>query len=155
MASPKCIDAAIATSTPRLNHNTDSTMLRLAALPEELISNISMRLDIDDLSNLRLTCRAIETKSFFAFATEYFSGKCFMITTESLKVLVGIANSARLRKYLHDVYICTAFFSEHAFHCPNGCHNCAWQPTIRQSEAYRTYMIDQKRLADGDGKCVD
>ena len=142
----------MATYMRRPDPNIDTSMSRLAALPEELISNIALRMDIDDLSNLRLTCRTIETKSFFSFATEYFSGKCFMITTESLKVLVGIASSERLRKYLHDVYVYTAFFSEHAFHCPNGCHNCAWQPTVRQSEAYRTYMNDQKRLADGAGE---
>ncbi|KAK5135069.1 hypothetical protein LTR08_005594 [Meristemomyces frigidus] len=123
-------------------------MSPLACLPEELISNIAARLDSDDMSSLRLTCQAIEKKVFFEFATEYFTGKCFMITTESLKVLVGIASSERLRGYLHDVYICTALFSEQAFNCPSGCHNCAWQPTVRQSEAYRTYMLDQKRLAD-------
>lgn len=35
---------------------------RLAALPEELLSNISVRLGSDDIFSLRLTCRDIEAK---------------------------------------------------------------------------------------------
>ena len=156
MCTSECVNNSpltmmASTSVQRPDQATDGDMQNLAALPEELISNIAMRLDVDDLSNLRLACRATETKSFFSFATECFSGKCFMITTESLKVFAGIASSVRLRAYLKDVYIYTALFSEQAYHCPNGCHNCAWQPTVRQSEAYRTYMLDQKRLADGAG----
>ncbi|KAK5126718.1 hypothetical protein LTR85_009652 [Meristemomyces frigidus] len=127
--------------------NTATNISQLAALPEELISNITVRLDCDDLRPLRLTCKAIEAKSFHEFATEHFSGKCFMLTSESLKVLVAISNDERLRSYLRDIYIITAFFNEAAFNCPNGCR-CAWQPTVRQTEAYRTYIQDQKKLAE-------
>jgi len=120
---------------------------RLATLPEELISNIAARLDCDDLSALRLTCKAVEAKSFHEFATEYFTGKAIMLTSESLKVLVGIANSKRLRTYLHDIYITTAYFSDRTLNCPNGCQ-CAYQPTFRQSEAYRTSLQDQKKIKE-------
>ncbi|KAK4547190.1 hypothetical protein LTR36_001411 [Oleoguttula mirabilis] len=141
-------------NTPASQTHDGDTMSRLAALPEELISNIAVRFDCDDQCSFRLSCKAIEAKSFHDFATEYFSGKCFMITTESLRVLVGISNNARLRSYLRDIYIVTALFSDQAFNCPNGCQ-CAWQPTVRQTEAHRTYTHDQKNLVDsGDDKVM-
>lgn len=120
-------------------------MPKITDLPEELISNIAGRLFSDDVAAFRLTCKTLERKSLHEFATEYFHEKCFMITTESLTVLVGIANSEKLRGYFHGVRIMTALFSDRAFGCPNGC-NCAWQPTIKQAEAYRTYINDQKTL---------
>lgn len=118
---------------------------KLDELPEELVSNISVRLHADDISALRLTCRALEHKSFHEFATEYFQEKCFMITTDSLKVLVAISNSEKLKGYLHHVHFMTALFSDGAFNCPRGC-NCAWQPSVKQKDAYRTYVYDQKQL---------
>lgn len=68
-----------------------------------------------------------------------------MITTESLKVLVAIANNEKLKGYLHQVHFMTALFSDRVFSCPNGC-NCAWQPSVKQKDAYRTYVEDQKSL---------
>ena len=116
---------------------------RLDELPEELVSNISARLHADDISALRLSCRALEHKTFHEFATEYFTEKGFVITTDSLKVLVAIANSEKLNGYLQNVHFLTAFFAETK--CPNGC-NCAWQPSVKQAEAFRTYLADQKSI---------
>ena len=118
----------------------------LHGLPEELVSNIAVRLGCDDFAAFRLTCRTIEAKSFHEFATEHFAAKAVMITTDSLKVLVGIAESDRLRKYLRGIFITTALFSDKGFHyCPNGCH-CVGQPTVRELEAFRFYQSDQKNL---------
>lgn len=47
----------------------------LAMLPEELLINISIKLQSDDIFSLRQTCRDIETKSLHEFAKEYFSEK--------------------------------------------------------------------------------
>lgn len=63
-------------------------MARLTALPEELVSNIAQRLGSDDLFSLRLSCKTLSEKSFHDFATEYFSEKCVMFTSESLGVYV-------------------------------------------------------------------
>ncbi|TKA69941.1 hypothetical protein B0A55_10795 [Friedmanniomyces simplex] len=119
----------------------------LDKLPEELVSNIAHRLDYDDITSLRLVCRTLEARSFHDFATEYFSAKGFIISTESLKVLCAIANNKRLRRYLHSIYIVTALFSDSALNCPSGCR-CSWKPAVRQAETYRTYINDQKQLKD-------
>lgn len=122
---------------------------RLDELPEELVSNISVRLHADDISALRLSCRALEHKTFHEFATEYFTEKGFVITTDSLKALVAIASSEKLKGYLQHVHFLTVFFSGAAFSCPNGC-NCAWQPSVRQREAFCTYQADQKSIRQSD-----
>lgn len=122
-----------------------AVMANFVGLPEELITNISLRLAADDVSAFRLTCSALQQKSFHEFAREYFSSKAFILTTDSLKVLVGIASSPRLRGYLRKVIITTAYFSIRALQCPNGCR-CAWQPTVKQREAYATYIKDQEDL---------
>lgn len=118
---------------------------RLSDLPEELISNITCRLG-DDKFALRATCRALETKSFHEFATEHFSGKCVHLTTDSLRTLLAISRSSRLSKYVKEVYFITALFSEQSFVCP-GNPVYHWKPTVRQSEAYKFYINDQKTLA--------
>ena len=121
---------------------------RLSELPEELISNISIKLGSDDVFAFRLTCKALQQRSFHEFANEYFSQKCFMLTTESLKVLTRIAESEKLRDYLHHIFIVPALFSERVFKCCHG-SGCAWKPTVRHTEAMRGYIEDQKGLKEG------
>lgn len=149
MASPKAsADEAMEPSPNKPKRPNKNA--HLAALPEELTSSISIKLGSDDIFAFRLTCKALETKSFHEFATEYFSEKCFQFTTDSLRVLVEIAKSVKLRGYLKEVFFITTFFHQRAFACPNG-SACAWQPTVRQAEAYRLYVKDQQQLKD-DGE---
>jgi len=126
----------------------------LSTLPEELISNIACKLGSDDLFALRLTCHAIQIKSFHDFSTEYFSEKCVHLTTDSLKVLVDISGS-RLAKHVKTLSVVTALFSEQGFKCP-GRSSTHWRPTVRQSEAYRFYMRDQADIhkTQGDMKML-
>ena len=123
----------------------------LEDLPEELVSNISLRLWSDDVQSLRLTCRDLERKTLHEWATEYFSEKGFIISTDSLKCLIQIANSTKLRGFLHRIYVITAYFSSSAFSCDKPCpygHCNGWSPTIRQREAWNFFMRDQKDLKD-------
>ena len=99
-----------------------NSMSKLAQLPEELVSNISIKLGSDDIFAFRLTCKALEQKSFHEFATEYYHSKAFVFTTESLKVLLNIAQHDRLRGHLQNVYFMPALYSSRAFDCPRGCH---------------------------------
>ncbi|KYG40294.1 hypothetical protein M433DRAFT_230734 [Acidomyces richmondensis BFW] len=119
----------------------------LQCLPEELLSNIVLRLDCDDACALRLTCTAIAGKTIHDFGHEFFGEKAFLLTPESLKVLVGIAESARLRRFLNKVNILTGRFVEREAQCAYGC-SCSWHPTVRQMEAFRAYVAGQKRLAE-------
>lgn len=43
----------------------------LDTLPEELITNIAARLNVDDVSALRLTCRNVEAKCLHEFGSQY------------------------------------------------------------------------------------
>ncbi|KAM0717223.1 hypothetical protein Q7P37_007075 [Cladosporium fusiforme] len=116
----------------------------LLDLPEELISNIASKLGADDKCALRLACRALDEKSFHEFASEHFAGKCVHFTTDSLKALVGISHS-RVAKYVKEVSVITALFSEMGFSCP-GRETAHWTPTVRQSEAYKFYIKDQATI---------
>lgn len=122
---------------------------RLATLPEELLSQVAVKLGSDDIAALRLTCKDVEAKSLHEFATEYFAAKCFMFTTDSLKVLANIANSNKLRRFLKDVFLITATFPESPLQC-EGRSGCLWSPTVRQREAYHFYMQDQKKLQESE-----
>lgn len=122
---------------------------RLSGLPEELISDITHRLG-DDKFALRATCRAIEEKSFREFATEHFIRKCVHFTTDSLNVLRDISGSVRLSGFVKEVSVVTALFSEQGFRCP-GSTSTHWKPSVRQSEAYKFYIEDQKTLKSTGG----
>ncbi|EGP88534.1 uncharacterized protein MYCGRDRAFT_92320 [Zymoseptoria tritici IPO323] len=135
-------DVMDASPTPPSNSASPSP---LATLPEELLTNVSCKLGSDDLFALRQTCRSIEAKTFHDFATEYFSAKGFMFTTESLKVLINIAKHPKLKESLKEVWFITAYFPRGALHCGMG-KCCHWQPTVRQREAFNFYVADQERL---------
>lgn len=122
---------------------------RLSGLPEELISDITHRLG-DDKFALRGTCRAIEKKSFREFATEHFTRKCIHFTTDSLNVLREISGSVRLSGFVKEVSVVTALFSEQGFRCP-GSASTHWKPSVRQTEAYKFYIEDQKTLKSTGG----
>ncbi|KAF2769994.1 hypothetical protein EJ03DRAFT_374054 [Teratosphaeria nubilosa] len=117
---------------------------RLDALPEEIVANIGFRLDCDDLQSLRLTCRALELSTFHGFATEYFNAKGFILTSDSVNVLLGIANNERLRHRLKHVYLLVAYLPARAI---DG-HTCGWTPTTRQREAYLMYSSDQQKMKE-------
>lgn len=74
------------------------------------------------------------------------SSQCFMYTTESLKVLVNIANSEKLRGYLRHIYLITALVKERPKHCPHHCLGHCWHPNVRQQEAFTLYLRDQQAL---------
>ena len=119
-----------------------NTTCTLAKLPEELLSNIAAKLGSSGIFAFRLTCKDIEEKTFHEFAREYFSVKCFMFTTESLRVLHDIANSGRLRRFLFCIYISTAPIprdgEQPGYHVS--------KLPVRYSEAYKFYVADQKQL---------
>lgn len=121
------------------------TPSRIASLPEELVSNIVARLGCDDKCALRLTCKALQAKSLHEFGTEHFGSKAFMFTTESLNVLVGIANHKQLRGFLQGITITTALFTDKVIDSLRG-HTCGHQPSVRQTEAYQNYIDDQIAL---------
>ncbi|PPJ56135.1 hypothetical protein CBER1_02043 [Cercospora berteroae] len=139
-------DPSLPPSNAATGNGAPNAHCQLARLPEELISNISLRLQSDDVFALRQTCVDIERKTLHEWAKEYFAQKCFMFTTESLNVLVNIANSVKLRGYLHDVYFITALVKERPKHCPHSCLGHCWHPGVRQREAFIFYLRDQQML---------
>lgn len=120
------------------------TMGRILDLPEELVSNVASKLGCDDKCALRLTCRTLDERSFHEFGTEHFSEKGVHFNTDSLNTLVDISHS-RLAKYVKEVSIVIALFSEQGFSCP-GRETAHWRPSVRQSEAYKFYIQDQATL---------
>jgi hypothetical protein len=70
--------AAVATSSAAASDDIltgPNVESRLASLPEELLSNISIKLGSDDICAFRLTCKDVEVKTGHEFAKEYFSEK--------------------------------------------------------------------------------
>ena len=123
---------------------------RLDELPEELVSNIVLKLDSDSSFAFRLTCRALEHGSLHEWASEYFSSKAIIPSSASLKVLASIAESEKLRDYLHHLYIIPAKFAPQSTKCCHG-KSITSNHTVRQEEALKSYVADQKDLKR-DGK---
>jgi hypothetical protein len=126
---------------------------RLDELPEELVSNIVVKLDSDSSFAFRLTCRVLEHRSLHEWASEYFGQKAIIPSSASLKVLASIAESEKLRVYVHHLYIIPAKFSPRSVNCCMG-KNCKWKHTVRQEEAMCDLVNDQKDLKR-DGKLVE
>ena len=114
------------------------------------MSSIVVKLDSDSSFAFRLTCRALEHRSLHEWASEYFAQKAIIPSSATLKVLASIAESEKLRGYVHHLYIIPAKFSPLSVKCCNG-KSCKWKHTVRQEEAMRHYVDDQKDLKR-DGK---
>lgn len=108
----------------------------VSTLAEEIVCNIAARLGSDDLFALRLTCTALEAKTFHEFANEYFTSKCVHFTTDSLKSLLRTTESKRLRPYLREVYVSSKMFCEDALdiECSSGCSHKSSGPSVVSTE---------------------
>ncbi|KAI1389225.1 uncharacterized protein F4822DRAFT_443899 [Hypoxylon trugodes] len=78
---------------------TKSYKSPLLWLPCELLVHTASYLSPEDLFNLRLTCRRIETFLFDTFSEEFFANRRFMVT-ECLKCLIDISKHPTLSKRL-------------------------------------------------------
>jgi len=79
-------------------------MSRLFQLPVELVEIIASFLPLEDLFNLRLTCRELSTKTFHYFTQEHFTIKQFFPSLYGLEALLAISKS-RLRESLRTVVL--------------------------------------------------
>lgn len=68
-------DPSLPPSNAATGNAAPNAHCQLARLPEELISNISLRLQSDDVFALRQTCVDIERKTLHEWAKEYFAQK--------------------------------------------------------------------------------
>lgn len=61
-------------------------------LPTELFQHILTYVDDPDVANLRLVCRSFDSKCFFVFGARCFREKQFMLSSDGLQALCGVAN---------------------------------------------------------------
>nr|UPO09304.1 putative f-box-like protein [Hypoxylon sp. CO27-5] len=74
-------------------------------LPCELLVHAASYLSSEDLFNLRLTCRRVETFLYDTFSEEFFSDRRFMVTQYSLECLVNISKHHHLSKRISKLTI--------------------------------------------------
>ncbi|SMR41533.1 unnamed protein product [Zymoseptoria tritici ST99CH_1E4] len=117
----------------------------IETLPEELLSFVVGSLDPESFGALRETCRSLEAKTLRAFATQCFSSKSFIFTTESLETLAGIASHPVLSKSLKEVSFLTVDLQEKSLKC-GSTEIRARRPTFAQRDAYLAYVDDQQQL---------
>jgi hypothetical protein len=76
-------------------------------MPLEIITDIFQRLDDQDLSNIRLTCKCFHTKVHITFAKRCFQYRCHMLNEHSLEALREISNNPAFNTMVHELRICT------------------------------------------------
>lgn len=93
----------------------------LLQLPDELIISVAFYLNLIDLGNFRLSCKAIDAALFDPFAREHFEKRQFMVEHSDLDTLVSIARSHRVAPYLKDLLLLTLWhpFGSDPWHNPN------------------------------------
>ncbi|KAK4164287.1 hypothetical protein QBC43DRAFT_49402 [Cladorrhinum sp. PSN259] len=80
---------------------------RLVDLPLEMLLRITYHIPTPDLANVRLTCKALESKLFKYFAQEFFRKKQFMVSKSSLQALIDISKHPNLGPVLEHLIIAT------------------------------------------------
>ncbi|KAG9250277.1 uncharacterized protein F5Z01DRAFT_379623 [Emericellopsis atlantica] len=75
---------------------TSQTACPIKAIPVEILLTITQYLTTPELCSLRLSCKAIEDRTWNSFTDEYFSRKQFMISPFSLRALISISQQSRL-----------------------------------------------------------
>ncbi|KAF2796610.1 hypothetical protein K505DRAFT_334999 [Melanomma pulvis-pyrius CBS 109.77] len=71
----------------------------LPHMPCELVEMIAVQLPMNDLGNLRLVCRELESKTLWYFANTYFTEVKFMPSKYALRALQAMSES-RMSKYV-------------------------------------------------------
>ena len=108
--SPNCsriLFPAIAMSTTPLAPANPQAESWLVQIPLEVLIRITYFISTRDLSNVRLSCKALEQGVFSFFSHEFFRKKQFMVSTDSLQALVDISKHPTLSPYLKHVIIST------------------------------------------------
>ncbi|KAK0720216.1 hypothetical protein B0H67DRAFT_511189 [Lasiosphaeris hirsuta] len=80
---------------------------RLAHVPLEVLIRITYYISTTDLANVRLSCKVLERALFHFFSHEFFRKKQFMVSTDSLQVLIDISHHTALSSVLKHVVIGT------------------------------------------------
>jgi hypothetical protein len=88
---------------------------RLVHIPLEVLLRITYLISTNDLSSVRLTCKALEGSLFNFFSHEFFRKKQFMVSSYSLQALVDIAKHPTLSPCLKHVIIGTDRLQRGAF----------------------------------------
>ncbi|PSR81250.1 hypothetical protein BD289DRAFT_44170 [Coniella lustricola] len=86
-------------------NNMQSQHTGMAALPRELLDRVASFLPTTDFSNLRLSCRAVESKVFPYWSNSFIRKKQFMISELSLKTLLAISEHPTLSRCLKHLLI--------------------------------------------------
>ncbi|KAK3370518.1 hypothetical protein B0H63DRAFT_317738 [Podospora didyma] len=114
----------------------------LSKLPTELFFHVGRSVSTVDLTNLRLTCKAVEHAIGAYFAHEFFRRKQFMISTKSLQTLIDISKHAHFRVHLKHVSIATdRILSRSGLRGPNTA-----SPTQQQTRLAHEAWADQCSL---------
>ena len=87
-----------------IDPQTDS---HLAQVPLEVLLRITYFISTADLSNVRLTCKALESALFHFFSHEFFRKKQFMVSSASLQALIDISKHPALSPCLRHVILAT------------------------------------------------
>jgi hypothetical protein len=79
-------------------------LVSLQNLPEEILDNIACHAMMDAL-NLRLTCRAIEQKTFHSFTKDIIGTRSVWVNRRSLQSLEDIANNDKLGRHVRRILV--------------------------------------------------
>jgi hypothetical protein len=129
----------------------------LADLPGEVITLLAIQLETDDILNLRLTCKDLNSKSFSQFLGCYFKIRYYILDRQSLYNLLKVSAYLVFGPALYTLEICIDYLTKD----PPSYHPRTWdRPGKRQfgdesgveavvnKEAYKRCFEDQKRLGD-------
>jgi len=96
----------------RASHNSYSTRMTLAVLPNELINRICSYLEPCDLYSLRLSCNELLQKSQKFFGENYSKTIWMIVTSDSLRQLQEIAVHACFRTCVRQLTILPVLFED-------------------------------------------
>jgi len=133
------------------------SMPTLAGLPEEVITLLAIELETEDFLSLRLTCRDLNSKSFFQFIGCYFKVRYHMLDRRSLHNLLEVSAHPVFGPSLHTLEICI----DHLIEDPPSYQPGTWispgnwallaesdVEAAVNTEEYMRCLEDQKRLSE-------
>lgn len=85
----------------------DKFQPRLTGLPVELVENIAIRLPLEDLANLRLSCNTLKVKIGYHFAKKYFTSRVVKPEWDSIRRLIIIMNNPEFGSVVRDIAVDT------------------------------------------------
>lgn len=134
--------------------------MSIVSLPAEVMLKVCSHLQLSEWQELRLSCRALHNLSLEGFTSRFFKRIHFIVTSDSLRELEGLAETDGIRERVHELWMIPSVFdgshatSEHAISefavSSKSCQPVSGDELKARFSTYKALVADNSSLLESE-----